>query len=461
METLKLREILEATGGELISGDPGAEIKSISLDSRTLRKDDLFIALKGKHFDGHDFLKEAREKGARGLLAEKTSEFPRRNSGFISVGVEDTLRALQDLAAHYRNKFNIPVVAITGSNGKTTVKEIAAHLLKRKYTVLKAPDSYNNEIGLPLTLLNLTPLQEVAVLEVGTNAPGEVKRLAEISRPSLGVITNIGEAHIEYLGSREKIAREKGELFLPLRQEDKAVLNEDDSWVRKIKEKTEAQVITYGIEEKADFRAERIRDRGRSLEFDLNGVKINLPLPGYYALAASATAQALGIDLNLIKEGLESFPGVPLRMEVVSLGGLEVINDAYNANPTSVKASLVSLKKISESAVAGKQGRKIAVLGDMLELGEESFSFHREVGKFARGIVDFLLTVGNISKIIARSALEEGLEEEKIFICQNNREAAEHLLRIARSGDTLLIKGSRKMKMEEIVDALSSALPPA
>jgi UDP-N-acetylmuramoyl-tripeptide--D-alanyl-D-alanine ligase len=462
MEKLSLSEILKATGGKLISGDQGAEIRSISTDTRTLKEGDFFIALKGKNFDGHDFLKDALERKARGALLGKDSGFRTQNSGFIVIKVEDTLDALQDLAGYYRNKFSIPVIAITGSNGKTTVKEMLAHILSKNYSVLKAPASYNNEVGLPLTLLGLSHLKQVAVLEIGTSAPGEVSRLVQISRPSLGVITNIGEAHLEYLGSREKIAREKGELFTRLGPEDKAVLNEDDPLIREMKGKIKARILTYGVEKKADFQAQGVKDRGETLEFSLKGVNINLPLPGYYnvynALAASATAGALGVDLNLIKEGLESFPGVPLRMEVTSLGGLKIINDAYNANPTSMRASLLSLKNISESSAPGNRGRKIAVLGDMLELGEESFSFHQEIGKFAAKTVDFLLTVGNLSKIIVRSALEEGLEEEKVFICQDNKEAAEHLLRITRPGDTILIKGSRKMKMEEVVNALSSII---
>jgi len=462
LERLTVREILEATKGELTSGEQEAEIRTISTDSRTLKKGDFFIALKGENFDGHNFLREAREKGAKGAVIKKDSGLRTQNSEFIIIKVESPLQALQDLAGYYRNKFSIPIIAITGSNGKTTVKEMLGQILSKKYSVLKAPASYNNEVGLPLTLLNLSHLKQVAILEIGTNAPGEVRRLTQISRPTLGVITNVGEAHSGFLGSQEEIAQEKSELFTCLRSEDKAVLNEDDPLVRRMKGKIEAQVVTYGIEEKSDFRAERIKDRGESLEFSLKEVDINLPLPGfcniYNALAASATAHVLGVSLNLIKEGLESFPGMDLRMEIVSLGGLKIINDAYNANPTSVKASLLSLKNIAEKSTLNKQGRKIAVLGDMLELGEESFFFHQEIGKFVRRTVDFLLTVGNLSKIIARSALEEGLKEDKVFICQNNREAAERLLKIAEPGDTLLIKGSRKMKMEEIVNVLSSII---
>ncbi len=366
------------------------------------------------------------------------------------------------MARHYRGKFNIPLVVITGTNGKTTTKDMIAAILGRKLNVLKAEGSFNNEVGVPLTLLRLSASHQAAVLEVGMNAPGEIACLARLIRPQIGAITNIGRAHLEFFQDVEEVARAKAELVEALGEEDTLVLNRDDHRVWALGRRVKGRLISFGIEEKADFRAGRVqclpdgRTRFVLLTSEEGGEKleIELPIPGYAnvynALAAAAISAAFDISPALIKEGLENFKPSPMRMEVISLKKIRIINDSYNANPESMKMALGLFRHLKV------EGRRVAVLGDMLELGEGSEQAHREIGRMAASCSpEILIAVGSFSRFLAEEAEKDGLKGE-ILTFRDSREAGKRMAEIVKEGDTILIKGSRAMQMEEVVNVLLS-----
>ena len=494
MEKMTVREILKATKGRLISGDISASFKNISTDTRTVKKGDLFIALKGKNFDAHDFLGKAVAGGAAGLLVRSTSCVVRRkfknfqpstfNFQPAVIAVKDTLRAMQDIAHFCRMRRRIPVICVTGSNGKTTTKEIIWSILGMKFgrrNVLKNRGNFNNEVGVPLTLFGLGRRHKAAVLELGTNAYGEIRRLVEIARPTAGVVTNIGLSHIEGLKSMGGVAREKFSLIKGLQAGGTAVLNADDTmtrrWIKSGNKPPSVRLITYGI---CDFVRDYVRDCVRSnYAFDKRGnvyasgikisgckssfrlrlgfsktLEIKLPMPGlfnvYNALAGAAVGSSLGIRAELIKKGIENSESPPMRMEIKRTGGVTVINDAYNANPSSVCQAVSFLRELP-----GK--RKILVLGDMLELGRLAVPAHRKISDDIKMAgVDMLFTLGKLAGITAgKFALKGG--HARAFA--DKKELIKELKREVRRGDTLLVKGSRKAKMEEVLDALLSAVP--
>jgi len=459
---LLMREIIEATGGKLLQGEQSMTFRGISTDSRTVNEGDLFIALKGHRFDGHQYALGALKKKAGGVMVEESQVHAFRWNGFASkavVSVKDTLHALGDLAWQRRRRFGTPVVALTGSNGKTTTKELIAACLEMTFPILKTEGNLNNLIGLPLTLLRLTEKEKVVVLEMGMNVPGEIRRLTEIAEPDVGLITNIQEVHLEGLGNLERVKEEKGELFRNMGSDGTIVVNQDDPRVVDLARPFSGHQMTFGIQHSADVMAKEIRFRGShgtSFLMFIKGqpIRISLPLVGKHfvpnSLAAAAVATHFGIETQKIKEAFESFQPFPMRMEVWPLrGGKYLSNDAYNANPRSMESALETLTEIK-----GK-GRSIAVLGDMLELGDYSEEAHRRLGQRVRDLsIDFLITLGQRASIVVDSAVRAGLAVERARVVQSDSEAVGLVLKWAQEGDWILIKGSRGMAMERIAEAL-------
>ncbi len=450
---LGVRDILEATGGILHSGREDFYFSGISIDSRTINKGELFVAIKGRNFDGHDFIAEALRKGAVGVLVERIP--PGLEEGVI-ITLPDTLKGLGDIGRYIRSKLSVPVIGITGSNGKTTTKEMVATILDGSYRVLKNLGNLNNLIGVPLTLFRYQD-EDIIVLELGINQPGEMKRLVDISLPDLSLITNINIAHLEYLKDIKRLAYEKGEIFRALRPDGVAVINADDPLILELADSLRCKKVTYGVRNRGDVYLVEV------LKHDLSGMtlrvrlfgkdkRIDLPLFGrhniYNVLASIAISGYLGIDPELIKERLEGFKGYPMRMEVLRLkGDIRVINDAYNANPSSMECALKCLFEIKG------RNRGIAVLGDMLELGEFAERAHREIGRMVSGF-DFLFLMGEYSNLVADSACSNGMERERIFVMESHRDLAHKLMEILMPGDFVLIKGSRALSMERVLDEL-------
>jgi UDP-N-acetylmuramoyl-tripeptide--D-alanyl-D-alanine ligase len=460
---LTLEEVLKVTRGSLIQGGASTFFRGVSTDSRTVAEGDLFVALKGPRFDGHHYALEALGKRAGGVLIEEDKVGDIRWNGDRSkavIAVKDTLSALGDIARDWRRKQGIPLVALTGSNGKTTTKEMIAACLETTFPVLKTKGNLNNLIGVPLTLLTLTERERVAVLEMGMNAPGEIRRLTEIAEPDVGLITNIQMVHLEGLGNLERLKEEKGELFRRMRRDGTILVNQDDPRVMDLASHYPGQKITFGTEHAADVMAKEIRLRGaRGTSFTLllegEAMEVRLPLLGKHfvpnALSAVAIACLFGVEVRQIKEALEKFQPFPMRMEVVPLkGGTTLINDAYNANPYSTELALETL------AEAKGKGRAIAVLGDMLELGSFTQEAHEQVGKKVSELsIDFLLALGEEASTVVQSAIRHGFPMKRVRVVENHSEAISLLREMIQDGDWILIKGSRRMAMEKIVEGLA------
>jgi UDP-N-acetylmuramoyl-tripeptide--D-alanyl-D-alanine ligase len=427
----------------------------VSTDSRRIREDELFFALAGDNFDGHDFVLEALQKGAKGaVIEESVSPVP---NGKTLIYVSSTLRALGDIASAWRKSFqNLKLAAITGSNGKTTTKEMASAIISLRFSVLKNSGNLNNLIGLPLTLLKLRDGQNAAVVELGMNDFGEIKRLTEIAIPDVGAITNIGKAHLEKLGSLEGVARAKGELVEGLTEDNTFVVNMDDPWVQRIAEGARCRKVTFGIN---SFGTQISAKEIVSVEFSaikfkmiVDGKQFSVRIRGIgfhnvmNALCAAGIALSFGCDADEIQAGLERFSPAHMRLEVMETPlGFKIINDAYNANPDSMRKAIEELVRLKGG------GRAIAVIGDMLELGSASEREHRSLGEFiCESNVDFVITYGTYASHILEvtrgrvEGISAGAHDEIVGI----------LTRVAKPGDLVLIKGSRGMKMENVVQSL-------
>ena len=451
------KEILDPIAGKLISGDRTERFSGISIDSRTINPGELFIAIKGHNCDGHDFFEEAISKGAKGvLISERYSRtrfrsllFNNRPAVFISVA--DTLIALGEIARWRRNKFKGVVIAVTGSSGKTTTKDMTEHILAQKFRVLKSQASYNNFIGVPLTILDLDTSYKIAVLEMGASAPGEIRRLAEIARPDSGIIVSIGPAHLEGFGDIQAVYRAKLELLEMMDNSAVAILNGDDPKLILMARAFKPRIITFGLTEGCDFRASQIVYSNGELRFLLNDLyPLKLKMLGrhnvYNALAAIAIANQLGVGYDLIEKSLSDFCLPSSRMEMKEVGDVRIIDDSYNSNLLSLNSALETLVELSPSA------RKIVIIGDMLELGPDAGAVHYRIGrKIAERGIDVLITVGDLSKQVCRAANRYGMKKEEIFDCISHTEAGRCLLDIIRAGDIVLIKGSRAMRMERII----------
>jgi len=459
------------TGQEI--GDPKAtefRFRDVVIDSRKADKDLLFIALPGEKDDGHNYVKDALQRGASAAIVHRMVDGlpqviditqrplpspPLRLSPPVGLLVEDTLKALQDMAAYHRRQFDVRVVGVTGSIGKTTTKEAIHSVLSKSFLALKSEENLNNEIGLPLTLLGLKEDHTTVVLELGMYALGEIAQLAAIALPQIGVVTNVSYSHLERLGSLERIAQAKAELIEALPPDGTAILNGDDPQVKAMGSLTEAQVLYYGLSPDCHLRASHIESRGLDgvhfrMQYGQETLHVKISLLGRHsvhtALAAAAVGVTEGQPWGQIVAGLRD-TAVQLRLIATpGANGSTIIDDSYNASPTS---SLAALNLLAEL-----QGRKIAVLGDMLELGSYEEEGHRKVGRRVAGVADKLVTVGALGAVIGREAIAIGMQADDVFFAKDSRQAVEFLQDFVASGDLILVKGSRGMHMEEIVAEL-------
>jgi len=440
---------------------PEAAFSGVSIDSRTTHEGDLFIAIEGERHDGHDHVQEALRKGAVAAVVKQRwlSGLGRRTAREEPyLPVQDTLKALQALARYHRRRLGIPVIGVTGSNGKTSTKEMIAAILSTNFRVLKSEASFNNHIGVPLTLLRLRRAHEVAIIEMGMNHSGEIAELCRIAMPTSGVITNVGAAHLEFMGDLGAIASAKGELAEAVGKGGFLALNADDQRVADLRGRTEARVITFGFGDGSDVRGESTGARD-GVFGDLRiggGPVIRLRVPGshnlYNALAAAAVAEAMGVGPEQIRDGLEAYRGSRMRSEVVRIGPWIVLNDAYNANPASMERALETLRDWQN----GRPHRRIAVLGDMLELGEEAPTLHQQLGVAVPGAgVEVLLAVGDHAVAMTDGALSAGMSTDRVFRCVDVAEAWVVLRPILAEDDMILLKGSRLIGLDVLVDRFS------
>ena len=467
----ELRDVIDA---KVLVGDAVGQakqpIRRISLDSRAIRRGDVFLALAGDRFDGHDFVVKALSQGAVGVIVRdsfnpSTLAVPRgqRRKVPCILAVPDTLVAYQQLAAQHRSRFDIPVVAITGSNGKTTTKEMVASVLAQQRTILKTEGNLNNRLGVPQTLFRLNKQHTGAVIEMGVDNLGQTTRLCEIAKPTIGVITNIGPDHLEFFGSLDGSAEAKAELLDMLPRDGAVVLNADDSYYAYLAGRARCRVVSFGFSPAADVRASHVQSDGR------NGTTFRLQLPGKVrgtnvricvqgnhnvanALAAGAVGSLLRLSGTLIAKGLSRFKPAAMRSQVAVSRGVTIIVDCYNANPASMKAAVQLL------AQAGPARKRVAVLGDMLELGTDAVRMHEEVGAFvAEQKIDQLVACGPLGRSLARGALEAGLSRSVVLEVSDAGAAAAAVRTLVKPGDVVLVKASRGMKLELVVDALRKA----
>jgi UDP-N-acetylmuramoyl-tripeptide--D-alanyl-D-alanine ligase len=458
MEALT-KDCLNAVAGQLLQGDPESLFRGVSINSRTVLKGELFVCIEGEHFDGHDFLADVMDKKVGGIILSDSKKLPHKTCPSASepfvIQVADTLKALQDLAGFQRKRFPLKVVAVTGTNGKSTTKEMIASILETKFKTLKTQGNLNNHIGLPLTLLKREPAHEIGVLEMGMSAAGEIKRLAEIAQPDIGVITNISEGHLVQLKSLKNIQLAKGELFDSLTEQGTAIVNADDPLVLELARSLRAKIVTFGIDQPADVRASEIESKGnQGFQFKVKlfdkTLSVSLPSIGYCniynTLAALATGYSLGVQGDAMTLGLENYRRMAQRNEQTRHNGIDLINDAYNANPRSMAEALKTLSSFNT------QGRRIFVIGDMLELGDLSISAHQRLGEeIAQSKTNILVAVGKLAGLSVKKVQALAGENIQALEFADHQEAAEFLIREAMDGDCVMFKGSRGAAMEKIL----------
>jgi UDP-N-acetylmuramoyl-tripeptide--D-alanyl-D-alanine ligase len=459
MEPQRIDTIAGWIKGRLERGAPGSVAAGVAIDSRTIRPGEIFLALAGERYDGHDYAAAALDSGASGvILSQKVGEIDRRREEFALIRVRDSREALAGLARGYRRLFDLAAIAVTGSNGKTTTKNLIGLFLGRERATLTAPASYNNLIGISLTILRLSAEHRVAVFELGTNRPGEIRQLARLCRPSVAVITNIGPAHIGRFGSLERIAAEKAEVIRELEGEKTVFLNTDDPRAAALAARHSGETFGFGFSPPARIRALDVQPVPGGVSFRATlpsgELSIEAPLPGRHnilnLLAALAVGDHFGIDPGAMRQAALRAVLPPGRMEIIPLGGAEIINDAYNANPASMAAALETWLGMECS------GRRILVSGDMNELGDFSQTAHREWGeRLARLGIDCLIFLGPLSRMAAAAVRTAG-GRSRLETVDSCRAAAAILQEVVRPGDSVLLKGSRKMGMEEIVEILRS-----
>ena len=452
MDKISLAEVLQVTNAET---DSAAEIffEGVTTDSRKITGGTLFVALKGENFNGEDFAQDALKKGAAAVLVSKN--FDKNIDGTV-IKVDDTLTAYREIAGAWRNRFDIPIVAVTGSNGKTTTKDLVAAALNSLGNVQKTSGNFNNEVGVPMTLLELNDKHKAAVVEIGMRGLGQIETLAQVVKPTIGIVTNVSEAHIELLGSIENIARAKGELVEAIQAGGTIILNADNVHTVGMKNlvRDGVKILTYGLENEADFFAKNILIGSVSTEFTLSfrgkEYDFEIPMLGRHnvsnALAAIAAGYAVGLSVPEVQRGFSTLTTTKMRFEVIRRDGLTIINDAYNASPASMRVAIKTTAEIYN-------GKLIAVLGDMLELGDISERVHREIGAFlAENKFDTLITLGELGRFIAEGAREAGLKN--IYSFDTHEDAAKKILELVRDGDTILFKASHVMHMEKIIELI-------
>ncbi len=451
---LTVQEITQATKGRAVKGNPAVSVTGVSIDTRTIKAGEIYIAIKGKKFDGHSFISEAVKAQAVAVMVEPSRELPKELPESLAViEVIDTRKALLELAEWYRSKLSARIIAVTGSNGKTTTKEMIGEVLKNRFRVLKAPASYNNDIGVPLTVLAMNELTEIGVFEIEMNELGGTRRLTKVCKPVIGIITNVGDTHLEFMKDRTEVAKEKAELIESLPDNGVAILNQDDSMVLAMRPK-HCQTLTFGLNSKADIFATALIDRGiGGIEFHFMGKHpVKLLIPGrhnvYNFLAAAATAWHLGLTPEETVNSLLTFSLPSHRLSINKLRGVVLIDDCFNANPQSMTAALEVLKN------SASQENRVAILGEMLELGEHSEQLHKELGEMAGRGVDRLVVIGNGGRFIAAGAQSAGLPLEKIRCYPETESVLKDLFDILKYGDTILVKGSRALALEKITEGI-------
>lgn len=455
MEPTTLETLARWSRGQVVAGDPAATVATICTDSRVMKGGDVFLALRGEKFDGHTFVEEAARRGALGAVIDHPIDGLPQD--FCVLQVKDTLTALQQMAGEYRKSLALQVVCITGSNGKTSTKDLVSAVLHERFQITRTEGNLNNHIGLPLTMLRLRASDQIGVFEIGMNHPGEITPLAALARPDVAVVTNIGIAHVEHMGSRDAIATEKAALVEALPPSGTVVLNADDEFSPAIASKTKADAIFCGLAENANIRATDLSQDFSGMKFRLHGfgksVTAQLPVPGIHmvrnALLAVGVGHAFGMSLEESAAGLTNLQLTKGRLEQKVVRGIQVLDDTYNANPDSMKAALLTLSQMSTN------GRRIAVLGRMGELGLESERGHRSVGQAASDLgLDCVVTVGDEAALIAEEAWRGGVA--KVVKAKDQDEAVKTLREYARAGDLVLVKGSRSSRMERIVEGLAA-----
>ena len=452
MTSWTVDQLLHATRGELVTGKRSTPVKGVSLDSRRLKPQEAFLAIRGPRFDAHRFIPEAIERGAACLIV---SQALHPIPAIATILVSDTVQALGDIAAFHRARFRIPVIAVTGSCGKTTTKELIAHLFEPDHHVLKTNLTENNRIGLPLTLLRLSPAHDVAVVELGSNHPGEIAYLAQMAHPTVAVITNVGPTHLEFFESLEEVRREKLSVLEALEPTGAAILPGDQLEVllqAKSRLTPQTTLLTFGTSEQCGVQACELSRQEHGMAMRVRGVAgtFFVPLPGSHnvenALAALACVHALGIPLESLHARLASFTSLPLRSEVLRANGITIINDCYNANPLAFARALEVLRDCDVK-------RRVVIAGDMLELGAVSQAAHQAIGRLCAQLgMDLIVGVGSFAAEVAQGAAE--VDHTRTLTCRTVEELQRLLPSIVQEGDGLLIKGSRKLRLERVAESL-------
>ncbi len=466
MATFEVDEVLAATHGTLLSkGKFQGKFRGVQTDSRAVKAGDLFVALRGERFDGHEFVRNAWRQGAKGVVIENAGAGKLLKSwsqtclrSLAVVQVSSTLRAYQDLATYHRARFSIPVVAITGSNGKTTTKEMVSRVLATRWRILQTQGNFNNAIGVPKTLLRLHSGHQAAVIEMGVDQVGQTTRLCDMARPTVGVVTNVGSDHIEFYGTMVRSAASKAELFPWLPNDGAAILNADDRYFGQFHKKSRCPVVSFGSADDANVRGTKPVWDGRRTIFHLwlpqrkRSVRTSVRTMGLHnisnALAGAAVGHALGFSSTDIVSGLEAFRPAPMRSEIRRHGGVIYLYDCYNANPDSVKAGLDVLVELDPKR------RTIAVLGDMLELGSKGNEFHQEIGRYAaKKNVSHVIACGEFGPMIGQG-VQATRNTVHVTVVEDAVEAGECVKALVKRGDIVLIKASRGAKMERVFDAI-------
>ena len=474
MPSFSLDEVIQITGGTMLTPSSSKPIHRVCTDSRTIRPGDLFIALDGPQFDGHRFVKDALKGGAIGAIIKRSAwrkgwsairPISQSHSHLppFFIGVNEPLTAYQDLAAFHRSQFPIPVVAITGSNGKTTTKEMVSHTLARRWRVLKTQGNFNNKIGVAHTLFGLNKRHEAAVIEMGVDQEGQTTRLCEMAKPTMGVITNVGPDHLEFFGTIESSARAKAELLGSLPDDGVVILNADDDFFDRFSKQATCSVLSYGFSSKSDVRAsdvefDKVGTRFRlSLPHRKRAKKIQLRLAGHHnvsnALAGAAAGYALGLSSDEVATGLAKVRPAPMRSQIRRWKGMTFLYDCYNANPASMNAAVTMLADL------GREKRTIAVLGEMRELGSEEDRLHEEVGSFvAKQGISHFIACGKFGRNFAHGARVAGMSPSKISLAKNVSDAARTLKGLVSRGDVILLKASRGVRIERVLESLVPSL---
>ena len=453
-----LGKIAEWTDGVVLCGDRSKEIRSITTDSREIGKDSLFVPIVGEKFDGHKFIEELVNNDSIAAFLTMDAKYAEyaceETMGVIECA--DTLKAYGSIASNYRQSMKANVIGITGTNGKTTTKELLWTILDKQYKTLKNEKNYNNEIGVPYTLLGLEPDHRWAVIEMGMNHPGEIDRLSRIARPDVAVITNAGEGHLEFLGTVENVARAKSEIMNGMKPGSKIVLNRDTQYFDLLNKKAndlELNVITFGLSGNADVFPQSYKLHSDSFSFKYGNNEYAVPLYGihnlYNALAAMTAAFETGVEADIIKDAFSNFKNVDMRSQIIENKDYIVINDTYNSNPLSAGYAVKSLQEIYPDK------RKIAILSDMKELGDSAKKYHEELGKqVVSSGVDMLFTWGEMAENIALGAKDDGMKNGSVMHFKTKAELIDHVKSNLKHNDVVLVKGSRSMKMEEVVEAI-------